>query len=143
MKLRHPHVKPLPRQAIAILKRLHEITGPQGYVFPALGKSGRPMSENTMNLALRRMGIGSEQHSSHGFRASASTMLNASNLFSIDAIEHSLAHQDRDAVRRAYARGDAMTERRKMGQWWADHLDHLRGSRQANVVMMTKLIAAT
>ncbi len=138
MKLRHPHVKPLSRQAVAILRRLHQITGPKGYVFPALGKSGRPMSENTMNLALRRMGIGSEKHSSHGFRASASTMLNASNLFSIDAIEHSLAHQDRDAVRRAYARGDAMTERQKMAQWWADHLDHLRGSSATNIVTLTK-----
>jgi integrase len=142
MKLRHPHIKPLPRQAITILKRLHEITGPKGYVFPALGKSGRPMSENTMNLALRRMGIGAEEHSSHGFRASASTTLNASNLFSIDAIEHSLAHQDRDAVRRAYARGDAMTERRKMAQWWADHLDHLRGSHGGNIVTMVRTSTA-
>ena len=91
-----------------------------------MGSFTRPMSENTMNAALRRMGIGADEHTSHGFRATASTLLNASNLFSIDAIEHSLAHQDRDAVRRAYARGDAMTERRKMAQWWADHLDILR-----------------
>ena len=138
MKLRHPHIKPLPRQAVAILKRLYEITGPQGFVFPALGSFTRPMSENTMNAALRRMGIGADEHTSHGFRATASTLLNASNLFSIDAIEHSLAHQDRDAVRRAYARGDAMTERRKMAQWWADHLDMLRGQKDDKVVVLTK-----
>ena len=136
MKLRHPHIKPLPRQAVAILKRLYEITGPQGFVFPALGSFTRCMSENTMNAALRRMGIGADEHTSHGFRATASTLLNASNLFSIDAIEHSLAHQDRDAVRRAYARGDAMTERRKMAQWWADHLDMLRSGTGASVITL-------
>ena len=91
-----------------------------------------------MNVALRRMGIAESEHSSHGFRATASTLLNASNLFSIDAIEHSLAHQDRDAVRRAYARGDAMVERRRMAQWWADHLDMLRGEQAGNVVAMAK-----
>jgi integrase len=126
MKLRQPHTKALPRQAIAILKALHQITGPTGNVFPAVGRAANPLSENTMNAALRRMGIAANVHSSHGFRATASTLLNASNLFSADAIEHSLAHQDKDAVRRAYARGDAMTERKKMAQWWADYLDRLR-----------------
>ena len=126
MKLRQVHVKALPRQAIEILKQLNKITGPQGYVFPAVGRSARPMSENTLNAALRRMGVLADEHSSHGFRATASTLLNASNQFSPDAIERSLAHQDRDAVRRAYARGDAMTERRQMAQWWADELDSLK-----------------
>ena len=138
MKLRQSHTKPLPRQAVAILQRLHDITGPQGYVFPATGRSNRPLSENTMNAALRRMGVTADEHSSHGFRATASTLLNASNLFSIDAIEHSLAHQDRDAVRRAYARGDAMAERKKMAQWWADHLDLLRGGEAGKVITMAK-----
>jgi integrase len=128
MKLRQPHTKALPRQAIAILKALHEITGPSGNVFPAVGKAANPLSENTMNAALRRMGVAADVHSSHGFRATASTLLNASNLFSADAIEHSLAHQDKDAVRRAYARGDAMNERKKMAQWWADYLDRLRSN---------------
>ena len=138
MKLRQSHTKPLPRQAVAILQRLHDITGPQGDVLPATGRSNRPMSENTMNAALRRMGVTADEHSSHGFRATASTLLNASNLFSIDAIEHSLAHQDRDAVRRAYARGDAMAERKKMAQWWADHLDLLRGGEAGKVITMAK-----
>jgi integrase len=122
MKMRRPHVKPLPSQAVAILRKLHQLTGPQGYVFPAMGRPNRPMSENTLNAALRRMGIGQDVHTAHGFRASASTMLNDSNLFSIDAIERELAHQDEDAVRRAYRRGEAMAERVKMAQWWADYV---------------------
>jgi integrase len=123
MKMRRPHVKPLPSQAVAILRKLQKLTGPQGYVFPAMGRPNRPMSENTLNAALRRMGVGADAHTSHGFRASASTMLNDSNLFSVDAIERELAHQDEDAVRRAYRRGEAMAERVKMAQWWADYLD--------------------
>ena len=123
-KMRQEHVKPLPTQAINILRNLHEVTGPVGFVFPAVGKANRPMSENTMNVALKKLGV--TNHVIHGFRATASTLLNASNQFSIDAIERSLAHQDKDAVRRAYARGDAMTERIMMAQWWADYLDSLK-----------------
>jgi integrase len=134
MKLRQPHTKALPRQAVAILKALYKVTGPSGKVFPAVGRAARPLSENTMNAALRRMGVKASEHSSHGFRATASTLLNASNMFSADAIEHSLAHQDKDAVRRAYARGDAMTERKKMAQWWADYLDRLRNGGEGKVV---------
>jgi integrase len=84
------------------------------------------MSENTLNAALRRMGIRQDVHTAHGFRASASTMLNDSNLFSIDAIERELAHQDEDTIRRAYRRGESMAERVKMAQWWADYLETLR-----------------
>ena len=93
-----------------------------------------------MNIALRRMGVGADEHSSHGFRATASTLLNAANLFSPDAIERSLAHQDKDAVRRAYARGDAMAERKKMAQWWADYLDVLRANdgNTENVVQLKR-----
>jgi integrase len=136
MKLRQAHTKPLSRQAVAILKRLHKITGPKGFVFPANGRLNRPLSENTMNVALRRMGVAANEHSSHGFRATASTLLNACNLFSIDAIEHSLAHRDRDAVRRAYARGDVLTERKKMAEWWADHLDTLRSGETARIITL-------
>jgi integrase len=103
MKLRQAHVKALPKQAIAILKELHKVTGPNGNVFPATGRPINTMSENTLNAALRRMGIPAHEHSSHGFRATASTLLNAANLFSSDAIERSLAHQNKDAVRRAYS----------------------------------------
>lgn len=136
MKLRQEHVKALSRQAVEILKHLHEITGPQGYVFPAVGRSAHPMSENTLNAALRRMGISADEHTSHGFRATASTLLNASNRFSPDAIERSLAHQDNDAVRRAYARGNAWEERQKMAQWWADFIDRTRAvKRQADNIL--------
>ena len=128
MKLRQAHTKALPKQAIAILKELHKVTGPKGNVFPATGRPINTMSENTLNAALRRMGIPAHEHSSHGFRATASTLLNAANIFSSDAIERSLAHQDKDAVRRAYARGDALAERKQMTQWWADYLDRLRDS---------------
>ena len=138
MKLRQPHTKTLPRQAVAILKTLHAVTGPSGNVFPATGRPAICMSENTLNLALRRMGVGQDQHTSHGFRATASTLLNAANQFSADAIERSLAHQDKDAVRRAYARGDAMTERKKMAQWWADYLDRLRDGEPAKVLPMAR-----
>ena len=92
-----------------------------------------------MNAALRRMDVGADQHNSHGFRATASTLLNATNLFSSDAIEHSLSHQDKDAVCRAYARGDAMTERKKMAQWWADYLDRIRDGETAMVVLLRKV----
>lgn len=128
MKMRTAHVKPLPQQAVEILSRVKTITGPHGLVFPAVGRPGRPMSENTMNTALKRMGIPSDEHVPHGFRSSASTMLNDANKFSVDAIEKELAHQDVDPVRRAYRRGDAMEERVAMAQWWADCLDQLRSS---------------
>lgn len=136
MKLRQAHVKALPNQAVNVLKALHSTSAGTGYVFPATGRPGRCMSENTFNAALKRMGVKPGVHTPHGFRATASTLLNAGNLFSPDAIERSLAHQDKDAVRRAYARGDVMTERRKMAQWWADYLDRLKSSEKpaANVV---------
>ena len=139
--MRQPHTKALPVQAVELLEKLKFITGPQGNVFPAVGKSGNHMSENTMNIALRRLGISGEEHCSHGFRATASTLLNASNLFSIDAIERSLAHQDNNAVRRAYARDGSEIERRKMAQWWANHLDLLRSNAThgENVIQLSRV----
>jgi integrase len=125
-KMRREHRVPLPIQAIAILEGLRPITGDQKLVFVGLRTVLRPISENTMNGALRRMGYSQEQMTSHGFRASASTLLNESGKFSSDAIERALAHQDSDAVRRAYARGEHWNERITMMQWWADHLDSLR-----------------
>lgn len=133
-KMRRPHKVPLPRQALAILRDLHEITGGGTLVFQGHGMSGgvgrkiapRPLSENTLNVALRRMGYGADQMTSHGFRAAASTLLNESARFSADAIERALAHQDADAVRRAYARGEHWKERVEMATWWADYLDGLR-----------------
>ena len=133
-KMRREHNVPLSAQTLAILKELHTITGYGALVFPGFGMSGgkgrkiapKPISENTLNGALRRMGYSQDQMTAHGFRAAASTLLNESGKFSTDAIERALAHQDTDAVRRAYARGEHWQERVTMAQWWADHLDALR-----------------
>lgn len=125
-KMRREHRVPLPRQALAVLEGLAPITGHGDLVFPGLRGAKRPISENTMNAALRRMGYGQDDMTSHGFRAAASTLLNESGKFNPDAIERALAHQEADAVRRAYARGEHWQERVIMGQWWADHLDALR-----------------
>lgn len=124
--MRREHRVPLPAQAVAILKELHSVTGHAALVFPGLGTGKRPISENTLNSALRRMGYGQDEMTAHGFRATASTLLNESGRFSGDAIERALGHQDADAVRRAYARGQHWKEREAMGQWWADYLDGLR-----------------
>ncbi len=133
-KMRRDHRIPLSRQALAILAELARITGYGTLVFPGYGTSGgegrkigpRPISENTLNGALRRMGFDPDTMTSHGFRATASTLLNESGRFSPDAIERALAHQDPDAVRRAYARGEHWPERVAMMQWWADQLDAWR-----------------
>ena len=127
-KMRREHRIPLPRQAIAILKSLHAITGhgKGGLVFPGVRVVTRPISENTMNGALRRLGYDSDQMTAHGFRAMAATLLNESGKWSPDAIERALAHQDENEVRRSYVRGAYWDERQRMGQWWADQLDALK-----------------
>jgi len=126
MKKRREHVVPLSRQALAILEQAHALTGDERYLFPALGRRGRPLSENTLTLALRRMGFSAEEMTAHGFRAMASTLLNESGKWSPDAIERALAHKDGDQVRAAYHRGAHWKERLAMAQWWSDHLDLLR-----------------
>jgi integrase len=125
-KMRREHLVPLPRQALAILTDLRAITGRGELLFPSIRSAHRPMSDNTLNAALRRLGYGKDEVTAHGFRATASTLLNESGRFSADAIERALAHQDPDPVRRAYARGTFWKERVEMAQWWADHLDTLR-----------------
>lgn len=126
MKMRKPHHVPLSRQAVAILREVHALTGPSGFVFPSLRSRARPMSENTMNGALRRLGYTSEEMTSHGFRAMASTLLNESGKWNPDAIERALAHGEADKVRAAYHRGAHWPERVQMAQWWSDYLDTLR-----------------
>lgn len=128
-KMRREHRVPLARQAIEILNWLRPITGQGKLVFPGLLSVMRPISENTMNAALRRLGYSQNEVTSHGFRATASTLLNESGQFSPDAIERALAHQDPDPVRRAYARGAFWDERVKMAQWWADQLDTWKNNR--------------
>lgn len=125
-KMRRVHFVPLPRQSIAILKDLQELTGSGVLAFPSVRTAKQPISENTLNAALRRLGYSKGEHTSHGFRASASTLLNESGKWNADAIERQLAHVEGNNVRRAYARGAHWDERVRMMQWWADYLDTLK-----------------
>lgn len=126
MKMRQPHLVPLSRQAISILRRTFEITGGDRYVFPSTRTPLRPISEGTLNAALRRLGYGKDEMTPHGFRSTASTLLNESGRWSPDAIERALAHKDSDAIRGIYHRGVHLDERISMAQWWSDFLDGLR-----------------
>lgn len=126
MKMRKAHHVPLSRQTLAVLAELRSVTGPAGYVFPSIRSRTRPMSENTINAALRRLGYASNEMTAHGFRAMASTLLNESGKWHPDAIERALAHGDSDKVRAAYHRGAHWNERVEMAQWWSDYLDQLR-----------------
>ncbi len=119
MKMRRDHNVPLPDQAIALLDELRMITGNGEYLFPSLRSWQRPMSENTLNAALRRMGYSGEEMTAHGFRASFSTLANESGLWNPDAIEAALAHVERNEVRKAYSRGLYWDERVKLADWWA------------------------
>ena len=125
-KMRKDHRVPLSRQAVTILRELHALTGPAGYVFPSVRTRTRPMSENTLNAGLRRLGYTTDEMTAHGFRAMAATLLNESGKWHPDAIERALAHGDTDKVRAAYTRGAHWQERVAMAQWWSDHLDTLR-----------------
>ncbi len=133
-KMRKPHSVPLAPQVLAIFEQAKALTSrTTGYVFPGLRTSSRPLSENTLNAALRRLGFSTDEVTSHGFRATASTLLNQARdprtkrpLWSADAIEKALAHGDADKVRAAYHRGEHWEERVEMAGWWADYLDHLR-----------------
>ncbi len=126
MKMRRPHEVPLSRQVLAYLEELFALTGPDGFVFPAFHTWRRPMSENTVNQAFRRMGYATGEVTAHGLRTTASTFLNESGKWSPDAIERSLAHADANGVRAVYNRGRYWEERVAMHQWWSDHLDMLR-----------------
>ena len=126
MKARRAHAVPLSRQVLSILEELRPHSGSGGYVFPSFYTPRRPMSENTVNGALRRMGFSKDEVTAHGFRATASTLLNESGKWNPDAIERALSHGDSDAVRGAYSRGNYWEERVQMAQWWSDYLDQLR-----------------
>ena len=125
-KMRKAHRVPLSRQVVALLCEMRGVTGPGGYVFPSIRTRTRPMSENTINAGLRRLGYSTNEMTAHGFRAMASTLLNESGRWHPDAIERALAHGDTDKVRAAYHRGAHWQERVEMAQWWSDYLDTLR-----------------
>lgn len=126
MKMRRAHYVPLSRQALAIIAEIRPVTCRHRYVFPCQGKRDRPMCENTLNLALQRIGFPGTRMTAHGFRAMASTLLNESGKWNPDAIERQLAHVDANAIRRVYARGEYWNERVAMMQAWSDQLDRLR-----------------
>jgi len=131
MKMREEHIVPLAAQAVAILRELHPLTARGRFIFPSIRTPNKPMSENTVNAALRALGFDKDTMTGHGFRAMASTRLNELG-WSPDVIERQLAHAERNKVRAAYNRALYMDERRVMMQAWADYLDTLRTG--ANVV---------
>jgi integrase len=128
MKMGVDHVVPLAHQAVAVLADLRKITGAGRYAFPSIRSGMRPMSDNTVNAALRAMGYSKEVMTGHGFRAMARTMLDEVLGERVDLIEHQLAHQVKDVNGRAYNRTAHLPARREMMQRWADYLDQLRAS---------------
>jgi len=130
MKMREPHIVPLAPQAVAVLVELQKLTGKGRYVFPSGRGPQRPMSNNAVLSALRRMGYATEEMSGHGFRAMARTVLDEVLHFRPDYIEHQLAHAVKDPNGRAYNRTAHLAERRKMMAGWADYLDGLMAGGQ-------------
>jgi Integrase len=126
MKMKESHIVPLSAQALAILDELQALTGGSRYLFPSGRSFHRPMSNNAVNAALRRMGFAKEEMTGHGFRAMARTILDEVLQVRPDFIEHQLAHAVRDPNGRAYNRTAHLAERRKMMQLWADYLDGLK-----------------
>ncbi len=133
-KMGREHQVPLSRQALAILEHAHKHSGQGRFVFPSTTSASRPISENTLNAALRRMNFRKDEMTAHGFRAIASTLLNESGKWNPDAIERALAHGQDNGVRAAYHRGAYWGERVRMAQWWSDHLDTLRAGAKVLVL---------
>jgi len=127
MKSRTMHIVPLAKQTRAVLKEIRPLTGRSKYVFPSLRTGRRPMSNNTVLAALRRMGYGKDEMTGHGFRAMASTILHEQGWPS-DVIERQLAHAERNSIKAADNHAQHLPERRKMMQHWADYLDQIKNS---------------
>lgn len=128
MKMRRPHRVPLSKQSLAIIEAASVLSSGQNFVFSSLYPGNRPMSENTINAALRRLGYSGKEMTAHGFRAMASTLLNESGRWNPDAIERALAHDNSSTVRGNYHRGEHWEERKLMAQWWSDYLDGLKAN---------------
>lgn len=128
MKMRKEHLVPLSRQVLDILRFIHRLTGHGKYVFPSAWGARRPISENTINGALRRMGFAKDQMCAHGFRRMASTQLHESG-FNTEWVERQLAHVDSNSIRGIYNAAQYLEGRKNMMQWWADRLDQLRAEK--------------
>lgn len=124
--MRRLHRVPLTDQVIDLLKELHPLTGSGRYLFPSVRSDKRPITDNTLNAAMRRMGYSKDDVTAHGFRATASTLLNESRHWHQDAIERQLGHMEANDVRRAYARGEHWEERVRMMEYWSDYLVSLQ-----------------
>jgi integrase len=133
MKMRDKHIVPLSQQAVEILRSIHPLTGSGRYVFPSVRTTVRPMSENTVNAALRRMGYEKNEMTGHGFRSMASTLLHEQG-WPHEAIERQLAHAERNKVSAAYNYAEHLPKRREMMQYWADYLIRLAaGAKVLNI----------
>ncbi len=135
MKMKAVHIVPLSKQAIKLLEEIRPVTGNGKYIFPGARSASRPMSENTINAGLRRLGYTKEEMTGHGFRSMASTLLNEQG-WNWDAIERQLAHAERNSIRAAYNYAEHIPERIRMMQHWADYLDGL--AKGADIVSINK-----
>lgn len=127
-KMRRIHKVPLTSQVLQILEELHLLTSESRYLFPSIRSDERPITDNTLNAAMRRMGYGKDEVTAHGFRATASTLLNEQKRWHQDAIERQLGHMEANEVRRAYARGEHWDERVRMMKAWSNYLVNLQAN---------------
>jgi integrase len=124
--MRRPHKVPLTEQVLALIVELQPMTGQSQYLFPSIRAATRPITDSTLNAAFRRLGYDKEEVTAHGFRATASTLLNETGKWHPDAIERQLGHVENNDVRRAYARGSHWDERVRMMRYWSNYLDSLK-----------------
>jgi integrase len=136
-KVRRDYIVPLSSQLLEVLRELQLHTEKGTYLFPNERGNKRPISENTVNAALRTMGFKSDQIVGHGFRHMASTLLHESRKWNSEVIERQLAHADKNSIRGVYNAAEYIDDRKKMMQWWADRLDSL--AKAQNVVALRKL----
>ena len=134
MKRRREHLIPLSKQALAILREIQPLTGKGQYVFQGRNSLKRPLSENTINAALRKMGFEDDVMTGHGFRATARTILDEVLGFRPDIIEHQLSHMVKDPDGRAYNRTKHLDERARMMQEWANYLSTLKTSNATKII---------
>jgi integrase len=130
MKMKNPHIVPLSPQALTILRELHQITGRGTYIFPSIRSTAKPISDNTMNAALRRLGYSKEEMVSHGWRAIFRTLADEVLQERIDIVEAQLGHQVKDALGRAYNRTSFLKERRDLMNRWGNYLDGLKNAKK-------------